>query len=79
MSASTEAACTKCGSGQVRRAITNFAVPKSETDRLQALDPRYYKKVDDAIARTPEADPMRHLERMTPFSAAADPGERINF
>ena len=71
--------CEHCGSSDLRRAVTSFAAPKSEIDRLQQLDPRYYKKVDDAMARTPEADPMRHLQKMTPFSAAKDPGPPINF
>jgi putative FmdB family regulatory protein len=71
--------CESCGSTDLERAVTSFAVPKSDLDRLRDLDPRYYKKVDDAIARTPEADPMRHLEKMTPFSAAKDPGPPIDF
>ena len=75
----TPPACEHCGSSDLQRAVTSFAMPKSEIDRLQQLDPRYYKKVDDAIAHTPEADPMRHLQRMTPFSAAKDPGPPVNF
>ena len=79
VNASVQPVCEHCGSSDLQRAVTSFAMPKSEIDRLQQLDPRYHKKVDDAMARTPEADPMRHLEKMTPFSAAKDPGPPINF
>src|SRR4051794_2217739 len=79
VSAAAQPACERCGSTDLQRAVTSFAVPKSEVDRLQRLDPRYYRKVDDAIARTPEADPMRHLQKMTPYSAASAPGPPINF
>src|SRR4051794_4780404 len=79
VSAASQPVCDHCGSGDLQRAVTSFAVPKSEIDRLQQLDPRYYRKVDDAIARTPEADPMRHLQKMTPYSAASDPGPKIDF
>jgi putative FmdB family regulatory protein len=77
--ASAQPVCEHCGSTDLQRAVTSFATSRSEIDRLQQLDPRYYKKVDDAIARTPEADPMRHLQKMTPFSSAKDPGPPINF
>jgi putative FmdB family regulatory protein len=79
VNAASQPACEHCGSTDLQRAVTSFAVPKSEVDRMRDLDPRYYKKVDDAIARTPEADPMRHLEKITPFSAAKDPGPPISF
>jgi putative FmdB family regulatory protein len=79
VNSTSQPVCEHCGSSELQRAVTSFAVPKSEIDRLQQLDPRYYRKVDDAIARTPEADPMRHLQKMTPFSAASDPGPPINF
>lgn len=79
LNATSQPVCEHCGSTDLQRVVTSFAVPKSELDRLQQLDPRYYKKVDDAIARTPEADPMRHLQKMTPYSAASDPGPPISF
>ena len=71
--------CEACDSAEVERVFTPFAVYRSEVDRLEALDPSYYKKVDQAIANTPEAEPMRHLRRMTPFDKAKDPGEPIKF
>ena len=71
--------CESCNSTEVERVFTPFTVYRSEVDKLEALDPSYYKKIDQAIAKTPEADPMRHLNRMTPFDKAKDPGEPIKF
>ena len=71
--------CGSCGSPEVVRVFTPFAVYTSELDKLRALDPSYYKKVDQAIANTPEAEPMRHLKRMTGFDKAPDPGDPIKF
>ena len=79
LSAERQVACEACQSTEVQRVFTPFAVYRSELDRLEALDPSYYKKVDQAIANTPEAEPMRHLRRMTPFDQAPDPGEPIKF
>jgi putative FmdB family regulatory protein len=69
--------CESCRSTDLERVFTPFAIYRSELDRLEQLDPIYYKKVDQAIAKTPEAEPMRHIRRMTPFDAAQDPGEPI--
>ncbi|MER3406656.1 MAG: hypothetical protein C4289_17050 [Chloroflexota bacterium] len=71
--------CGACGSTELRRVFTPFAVYRSEIDKLEALDPKYYRMVDQAIANTPEADPMRYLKRMIPFDRAQDPGEQIEF
>lgn len=74
-----DAACATCGSIDLERVYTPFATHRSELDRLRDLDPRYFDRVDRAMANTRDADPMRHLERMTPFSAATDPGDPIKF
>lgn len=71
--------CEACGSSEVERVFTPFAIYRSEATKLEQLDPKYYRKVDAAIANTPEADPARHLGRMTPFDRAADPGDPIKF
>lgn len=71
--------CEACDSPEVERVFSPFAIYRSELDHLQQLDPSYYKKVDQALANTPEADPMRHIKRMTPFDAAPDPGDPIKF
>jgi putative FmdB family regulatory protein len=79
MNAEREVLCESCGSAEMERVFTPFAIYRSELTKLQELDPTYYKKVDQAIANTPEADPMRHLNRMTPFDRAAEPGDTIKF
>lgn len=71
--------CESCGSADLERVFTPFAIYRSELTKLEQLDPMYYKKVDRAIKNTPEADPMRHLRRMKPFDSTPDPGEPIRF
>lgn len=74
-----EVACDACGTADIERVFTPFAIYRSELTKLEQLDPTYYRKVDQAIANTPEAEPMRHLQRMTPFDKAKDPGDPIKF
>jgi putative FmdB family regulatory protein len=74
-----QAACGACGSAEVERVITPFAIYRSEITKLEQLDPKYRRRVDAAIANTPEADPMRHLQRMTPFDSATERGDPIRF
>jgi putative FmdB family regulatory protein len=74
-----EAVCESCGSGDLVRVYTPFATYRSELDKLRSLDPKYHARVDQALANTRDADPMRHLERMTPFDSVAEKGDRINF
>lgn len=71
--------CDACHSSDVERVYTPFAIYRSELEKIQQLDPTYYKKVDQAIRSTPEAEPMRHLGRMTPFSEAPEAGDPIKF
>lgn len=79
LTAEREVACDACGSTDVQRVFTPFTVYRSELDKLQQLDPSYYKKVDQAIANTPEAEPMRHLKRMASFDQAPEAGDPIKF
>jgi len=74
-----EAVCETCGSADLERVFSAFATYRSELDRLRELDPKYYARVDQAMANTRDADPMRHLNRMMPFDSAREPGERIKF
>jgi putative FmdB family regulatory protein len=74
-----EAVCETCGSAELDRVFTPFATYRSEVDKLRNLDPRYYDRVDRAMSNTRDADPMRHLERMTPFDSATDPGDPVKF
>jgi putative FmdB family regulatory protein len=70
--------CEACGENLKRR-LSTFATPQSELDRIRTIDPAYKRMVEDHMARTPEAEPMRHLNRMTPFSAVEDPGDPVDF
>jgi len=79
LDAPREAICEACGSSDLERAYAPFATYRSEVDKLRELDPKYYQRVDQAIARTPEADPMRHLQRLRRFDSASEPGEPIRF
>jgi hypothetical protein len=54
-------------------------VKRDLASELANLDPVYRRRIDDAIAKTPEADPMRLLSKMTPFETATDPGDPIDF
>ena len=70
--------CKDCG-GDLKRRLSTFATPQTELDKIRSIDPQYKRMVEDHMARTPEAEPMRHLNRLTPFSAAEDPGDPIDF
>jgi len=64
-----------CG-GSLRRIISRVAYLRSEADKLEQLDPKYYKMVDQALANAPaNSDPDYHMDRMVPFSAAKEKGE----
>ncbi len=73
------AACQVCQAASIKRQPSAFAVTHSEIDALRSIDPMYKRMVEDQMARTPEAEPMRHLNKLTPFSAAQDPGPPIDF
>ena len=70
--------CDRCGSA-LERTVSQFAFKRDLASELANLDPSYRQRIDAAIAKTPEADPMRHLSRMTPLDAATDPGDPIDF
>jgi len=72
-------ACKLCGKETIRKVPTAFALAHSELDAIRALDPRYKRMVEDQMAKTPEAEPMRHLAKMTPFDVVDDPGDPIDF
>ncbi|HZU75172.1 MAG TPA: zinc ribbon domain-containing protein [Dehalococcoidia bacterium] len=79
LNATRTVVCEACGSEELERVFTPFAIYRSELQQLEQLDPKYFKKVDEALAHTKDADPMRHLSKMTPFDAAPDPGDPIKF
>lgn len=71
--------CAECGAAEIERVVATFAITQREVDQIRSLDPKYKQIVDELIASTPEAEPMRHLERLTPLDAADDPGDPIDF
>lgn len=71
--------CESCGSASISRSVSGFAIARSELERLRALDPRYKRMIEEAVKNTPEADPERHLKKMTSFDSATEVGDRINF
>jgi putative FmdB family regulatory protein len=71
--------CEFCGQPHLTKKLSAFAVTHSEVDALRALDPMYKRMVEDQMARTPDAEPMRLLNQLTPFEAARDPGDPIDF
>jgi putative FmdB family regulatory protein len=71
--------CEFCGKSNISRKPSAFAVTHNEVDAIRALDPMYKRMVEDQMAKTPEAEPMRHLNKLTPFDAAKDPGKPIDF
>ena len=71
--------CIACSSSDIRKIPTTFSLSRNEIDALRSLDPMYKRMVEDRIAQTPEAEPMRHLAKMTPFDVAEDPGKQIDF
>lgn len=72
-------ACRVCQAASIKRQLSTFAMTHTDLDSLRSLDPMYKRMVEDQMARTPEAEPMRHLNKLTPFSAAQDPGPPIDF
>ena len=68
--------CRHCGAGGLQRIMSAFAYHRSEADRMSQLDPKYYKMVDQAMAKAPaDSHPDHYLNRMAPFSQAKETGE----
>jgi putative FmdB family regulatory protein len=73
------AKCEICGKPEIQRQLSAFAVTHSEVDALRSLDPMYKRMVEDQMAKTPDAEPMRLLNKLTPFDAAHEVGDPIDF
>ena len=56
--------------------MSSFSRGKTEADTYRDLDPRYYKMVDDAMAKAPSTtDPDHYMRKMAPFSSAEKTGD----
>lgn len=64
--------CEHCQSVDTYRVIGRTAYHASEGAKTARLDPKYEKRVDDAMRRSSNADPNHLYKKMTPFSAASD-------
>jgi len=58
--------CEHCGKS-AHRIVSGGAVRLSSASKVARLDPKYERRVDQAIRNTPLADPDRLLRRMKPF------------
>ena len=68
--------CRLCQGVGLQRIISRVAYLRSDADKLEQLDPRYYKMVDQALANAPaDSDPGFHMDKMVPFSQAKETGE----
>jgi putative FmdB family regulatory protein len=59
--------CEHCG-GSATRIVSRSAVKLSGASKVERLDPKYDRMVDQAMKKTEQADPDRLLKRMKPFS-----------
>jgi len=64
--------CEHCGSAVAHRIISRTAVKLSSASKLDRLDPRYDRMVDQAMRNTQGAEPDHLLKKMRPFSDAKD-------
>ena len=76
MSSPDPSDCRLCGSAGLQRIISRVAYLRSDADKLEQLDPKYYKMVDQALSNAPaDSDPGFHMNKMVPFSQAKETGE----
>ena len=59
-------ACDFCD-GVAERIISRPSVHLSKASKLERLDPKYDKMVDNAMSNTQNAEPDRILKKMKPF------------
>ena len=64
--------CRFCSSIETRRVVSRVSFKRDLSSRLDSLDPKYDKMVDNALSSTKDADPYRFLDNATPLSAAED-------
>lgn len=64
--------CQHCGAPEAPRIVSRTSYHRSDLQKLGSLDPKYDQMAEQALRNTPNADPDRLLQQMTPFSAADD-------
>ncbi len=76
MSSPDPSSCRLCEGSSLQRIMSRVAYLRSESDKLDQLDPKYFKMVDQALANAPaNSDPDFHMKSMVPFSQAREHGE----
>jgi predicted nucleic acid-binding Zn ribbon protein len=66
-----EVACEACGA-KAHRILSRSAVRLSGASKVDRLDPKYDRMVDQAMKNTSNADPDRLLKKLKPFSKPGD-------
>ena len=64
--------CESCGVVKAHRILSRPSVRLSNLSKLERLDPKYDKQIDQAIARNPAADPDRLINRRGDISKGRD-------
>jgi putative FmdB family regulatory protein len=64
--------CEHCGRTETYRVVGRVAYHASENAKTARLDPKYEKRVDDALRKSSNADPDRLLRKMKPFGNAKE-------
>ena len=64
--------CEHCNATDTYRVIGRVAYHANESTKTARLDPKYEKRVDDAMRKSSNADPNRLLRKMRPLSDAKD-------
>ena len=65
-------ACETCGFPKAHRIISRPSVRLSNLSKLERLDPKYDKQIDQAISNNPAADPDRLINRRGDISKGRD-------
>ncbi len=64
--------CEHCSGHETHRVIARVAYHASDNAKTSRLDPKYEKMVDNAMRKSPLADPDRLLKKMKPYSSGTD-------
>jgi putative FmdB family regulatory protein len=59
--------CSQCHGADATPIMSRTSVHLSSASKAARLDPKYDRRVDQAMRNTPQADPDRILKRLKPF------------
>lgn len=70
------ASCEGCGESGAERKFSTFALHKTAATKMEELDPKYDKMVDEAFRNSPAtSDPKHYLDKMASFDGLSDQAE----